>query len=160
MKLKIHHNLLLTACVLALVIACVASVWAPVRFSSEQKKRETAVKERLVAIRQAQERYRAKHGIYCPNLTSLVKAGLIADSTIIIPYSDDERFELGTTTITGKSGRSIALMECGAQYQQYLNGLNENDIANLIEAANEAGRYPGLKIGDLETPNNNAGNWE
>ena len=54
----------------------------------------------------------------------------------------------------------MPLMECGAQYQQYLNGLDENSIANLVEAANEAGLYPGLKIGDLITPNNNAGNWE
>ena len=30
-------------------------------------------------------------------------------------------------------------MECGAQYQQYLKGLNENDIANLIEEANKGG---------------------
>ena len=37
-------------------------------------------------------------------------------------------------------------MECGAQYQQYLKGLNENDITNLIEEANKRGEYPGMKI--------------
>ena len=43
---------------------------------------------------------------------------------------------------------------------QHLSGLDENSIANLIEEANNAGRYPGLKIGDITTPNDNAGNWE
>ena len=41
-------------------------------------------------------------------------------------------------------------MECGAQYQQYLKGLNENSVANLIEEANNTGQYPGVKIETLE----------
>jgi hypothetical protein len=51
-------------------------------------------------------------------------------------------------------------MECGARYEQFLDGLDANSVANLIEEASAAGRYPGLKIGDIVQPNNNAGNWE
>ena len=51
-------------------------------------------------------------------------------------------------------------MECYAGYDDYLSGLDAGSIANLTEEANNAGRYPGLKIGDITTPNDNAGNWE
>jgi hypothetical protein len=54
----------------------------------------------------------------------------------------------------------VPLMECGAQYQQYLNGLDRNAVANLIETANKAGDYPGLRIGRLDQANGNAGSWE
>ena len=50
-------------------------------------------------------------------------------------------------------------MECGAGYETFLDGLDEGSIQQKIEEANYAGRYPGLKIGDLTTDNNNAGNW-
>ena len=52
------------------------------------------------------------------------------------------------------------LMECGAPYESYLNGLDENLIRELTEKADEKGEYPGLRIGDTTTPNDNAGNWE
>lgn len=159
-ELKIRNNLILTVCVLILAVICFLSVYKPMRFDKEQETREKAVKERLVKIRKAEERYRKANGTYTGNFKELVKNGYIADSLQFIPYSDGEKFELSATTTIGKSGQQTPLMECGAQYQQYLNGLDENSIANLIEAANNSGRYPGLKIGDITTSNNNAGNWE
>ena len=51
-------------------------------------------------------------------------------------------------------------MECGATYNTYLQGLDENSIREITEEANERGEYPGMKFGDITTPNDNAGNWE
>lgn len=51
-------------------------------------------------------------------------------------------------------------MECGAEYKTYLQGLDKGMTDNLTEEAEAEGRYPGLKIGDLTTPNDNDGNWE
>lgn len=51
-------------------------------------------------------------------------------------------------------------MECRAKYVDFLDGLDRNSVANVIEDANSSGGFPGLKIGDINTPNNNAGNWE
>ena len=76
------------------------------------------------------------------------------------PFAGGKKFDIAVNTQTGKSGRQIPLMECGAEYADYLEGLDGNSISNLIEEAETAGRYPGLKIGDLTTPNDNAGNWE
>ena len=78
----------------------------------------------------------------------------------VYPKECDERFELTATVEIMKSGRQVPLMECGAQYHQYLEGLDENTIANLMETADNEGRYPGLRIGDITQNNHNAGNWE
>lgn len=155
-----YKNGFLALLVVLLATTCALSVCSPIRFDDERAGRERAVKERLIKIRYAQEKYRRSHGVYAADFSLLTKSGLLADSLTYIPYSENKRFDLITTTLEGKSGRSVPLMECGAKYNDYLDGLDENSIANLIEDANNAGRYPGLKIGDITTPNDNAGNWE
>lgn len=153
-----NHILALLAAVLAAV--CAMSIYSPIRFGRQQAARERAVKERLVKIRYAEERYRKATGTYTDDFNTLVGMGYLADSLQYIPFSDNKKFDLTVTTQISKSGRQTPLMECGAGYEDYLHGLDGNSIAGLIEEADNAGRYPGLKIGDITTPNDNAGNWE
>ena len=157
---KIKITYILAACMLALLVVCFLSIYQPIRFDEQRVEREKAVKERLVKIRQAEENYRKVHGTYAGQFGTLVKEGFLADSLTYIPYSAGEQFELTATVEILKSGRQMPLMECGAQYYQYLEGLDENSIANLMEAADQEGRFPGLRIGDITTNNHNAGNWE
>ncbi len=82
------------------------------------------------------------------------------DSIQYIPYGDGAVFELEKTIHVGRSGVTQNVMECRAPYSSYLKGMNDREVYNLTDAAEKQGRYPGLKIGDLVTPNNNAGNWE
>lgn len=154
------HNAGLALCVVVLAALCIHSVSTPLRFQRQQTQREKAVKRRLMAIRTAEERYRQRHDAYTADWGALVGEGLLADSLQYIPYGEGRRFELTANMQLSKSGRQLPLMECGARYAAYLSGLDERGIARLTEEATAAGRYPGLKIGDLETPNNNAGNWE
>lgn len=147
-------------CVAVLIAVCALSVSGPIRFQRETARREAAVKERLVAIRLAEEQYRKDVGAYSGSFDVLISKGYLKQGYQYIPFDGTEKFSLSATTQLSKSGKQMPLMECGAQYQQYLNGMDENSVANLIESANESGRYPGLKIGDLTQPNNNAGNWE
>lgn len=157
---KISNNYILALLAVALGVVCFMSIYTPMRFDEQRDVRERAVKQRLIKIRYAEEKYRKANGVYAEDFAELVKCGLLADSLQYIPYADGVRFELVTTTVLGKSGRQMPLMECGAKYNDYLDGLDENSVANLIEVANNSGRYPGLKIGDIITPNDNAGNWE
>ncbi|MCD8318529.1 MAG: hypothetical protein LUC45_06705 [Paraprevotella sp.] len=83
-----------------------------------------------------------------------------ADSLQYIPYSDGQKFELEKSIHVGRSGATQNVMECRAPYSAYLKGLDEREIYNMTDDAEKQGRYPGLKIGDLTNPNNNAGNWE
>ena len=86
--------------------------------------------------------------------------GFNADSIQYIPYSDGEKFELEKSIHVGRSGVTQNVMECRAPYASYLKGLSEREIFNLEDDAEKRSVYGGLKIGDLSTPNNNAGNWE
>ena len=160
MKLrKININIILGACVIIMMLLCVLSLSQPLRFDKERVSRETEVKERLQQIRDAEEKYRLKHGVYTGDFATLIKGKYLKTDAQYIPYSDGKRFSLSATTIVGKSGKQIPLMECAAQYGDYLNGLNEDAIQELTENASNMGSYPGLKIGDITTDNNNAGNW-
>ena len=158
--IKISRNHILAALAAALALTCALSVYAPLRFDRQRSMREQVVKERLVKIRHAEERYRQANGRYTDDMAELISRGYMADSLQYIPFADGKKFSVTVSTQIGKSGREIPLMECGAGYEDYLKGLDANSIANLIEEANSSGRYPGLKIGDITTPNDNAGNWE
>ena len=159
MRRKINNNYILGACAAMLLVLCLLSIRQPMRFQSEQAKREKVVKDRLSLIRAAEEKYKQKHGVYTGDFTTLVKGKYLADSLQYIPFSDGKRFSLSATTIVGKSGKQIPLMECAAPFGDYLNGLDEDAIQEIIDNANYAGNYPGLKIGDITTDNDNAGNW-
>lgn len=86
--------------------------------------------------------------------------GFDADSLRYVPFGNGAQFEMATRSDTAKSGAPFCLLEVKASYDVYLNGLNPQEIANLKDVQTKLGRYCGLKIGDLETANNNAGNWE
>ncbi len=160
MKLrKINNNAILGACVIVMMLLCVLSVCQPLIFQKQQENRETAVKEKLMQIRAAEEKYKAKNGVYTGDFSALVKGKYLKTDDQYIPYSDGKKFSLAATTIVGKSGKQIPLMECSAAYEDYLDGLNEDAIQQAIEKASYAGLFPGLKIGDVTKDNGNAGNW-
>ena len=59
-----------------------------------------------------------------------------------------------------RSGTPLYLFEARTPYTVYLSGINEQELINLIDKQDKLSRYCGLKVGDVEEPNNNAGNWE
>ena len=105
----------LLACVFALAVLCVLSVSSPMRFEHQQQIREKTVKERLVKIRTAEEKYRLRYGVYTADFGNLVKSGLLADSLQYIPYSDGKRFSIDATTTIAKSGRQNRQSHTGRQ---------------------------------------------
>lgn len=160
MHIKYGNNLLLGGCVVLLLVLCWLSVSSPIRFDRERKHREQAVIACLLKIRAAEDAYHTRHGIYAPSIDSLVAEKLISKETAIIPYSNGQKFVINTAIVTGADGSAIRLIECGASYAQYLYNMDKGQIEQLTRQANESGQYAGLKIGDLTTPDNNAGNWE
>ncbi len=92
-----------------------------------------------------------------------------ASQICYIPHSGDgggelQKFDLLAFWIRTKSDALMAVMECGATYEQFLIGpskLWKREVINRTEFAEGQGNYPGLKIGDASLSwNNNAGNWE
>lgn len=85
------------------------------------------------------------------------------DKISTIPNSGGQKFWLGQTTIVTGSGVSVPVFEARAHNNQILVELKdeyEQQIINLNEQRRKNGRYPGLKVGSVSEPNNNAGNWE
>jgi hypothetical protein len=91
---------------------------------------------------------------------TLFGRGYNADSLRYVPFGNGAQFEMDTITQIARSGAPFCLLEVKTPYTTYLDGLDKQEIINLIDEQTQLGRYAGLKIGDLETANNNAGNWE
>ena len=85
------------------------------------------------------------------------------DDLKIIPNSGGQTFWLGQTIITTGSGIDVPVFEARAHNNQILVELEDEfkqEITNLNEKNRKNERYPGLKVGSIEEPTNNAGNWE
>jgi hypothetical protein len=85
------------------------------------------------------------------------------DELAIIPHSLNERFWLRQTIITTGSGVKVPVFEARAHNNQILADLKDaykQEIINLNEQRRKNDRYPGLRVGSVEEPNNNSGNWE
>lgn len=97
---------------------------------------------------------------YVPVLSSVFGEGYNADSLRYVPFKGNTEFEMETADHTTKSGIVIPLFEAKTSFKTYLEGLNKQEIVNLTKQAETLGKYAGLKVGDVVSPNNNSGNWE
>jgi len=102
--------------------------------------------------------------IYKNMIETLYKGQYTAETVkeiTYIPYTDHLRFETEVDNqYTTTQGIRIPLLEIRAHYNTYLKDLDNQERVNLIDKETKLEHYPGLKIGDVTTPNNNAGNWE
>lgn len=154
-------NLLLGFVAFALAIAIVASIMKPMSFKTTVSNREKVVIERMKIVRTAAARFRQDNDrVFCSTIDSLVICGYLADSLKYIPFSNGKVFFYKTNVIQTKSGEDISVMECRAYYDDYLQDQDKGDVDDLKNEATNAGRFPGLKFGDLTLAGNNAGNWE
>lgn len=102
--------------------------------------------------------------LYKNMIKELYKGEYTADNIAqitYIPYSNEQRFEVEVNnTYTTSQGIRVPLFEARAHFNTYLADLNDQERVNLIDKETKLEHYPGLKVGDIEAPNNNAGNWE
>ncbi len=81
------------------------------------------------------------------------------DRLALIPFSNGDSVKM-EATVKMVSGVKVPLFEASMPYKSLLKGLDNQLRINLDAERNETGRYPGLKVGSITAPNNNAGNWE
>ncbi|MBP1676106.1 MAG: hypothetical protein H6Q20_665 [Bacteroidetes bacterium] len=83
------------------------------------------------------------------------------DKIAIVPFSENKKFVLKTNNdYVNATGIKIPLFEASTLYSDYLYDLNHQEMLNAIDLQKKLERFPGLKVGSIEEPNNNAGNWE
>ena len=80
------------------------------------------------------------------------------DSLAFIPFSGDSI--IMESTVKKVSGVNVPLFEASMPFKSLLKGLNNQLRINLDAEREDQGRYKGLQVGSVTTPNNNAGNWE
>ena len=90
---------------------------------------------------------------------SLFSPDYNADVLWKVPYTNDS-FQLGAKTV--KSGNvDVDVFEAKVHNDVLLHDQNEQLVINLNERmSKKQNKFPGVKVGDLNEPNNNAGNWE
>lgn len=83
------------------------------------------------------------------------------EDMVIVPFSNGQKFEMETNMHkNATSGIIIPLFEARAPYDMYLSDLNRQELVNLKDEKSKLAKYAGLKVGSIDEPNNNAGNWE
>ena len=132
--------------------------------ATAKKKWQEAEKAGLVKLNkkgEVEEYFFSRDTFWVLALDTLYPKGFNIDSLRYVPFGNGAEFELRTgCDSSGKSGNKLYLFEAKTPYRTYLEGLNKDELNNLIDLQLELGRYPGLKVGDAEVGNNNAGNWE
>jgi len=81
------------------------------------------------------------------------------DSLRFIPFSHKDTVIM-KAIIKKVSGVDVPLFEASMPYHSLLKGLDKQLIINLCAAKEDINKYPGIKVGSISNPNNNAGNWE
>ena len=87
---------------------------------------------------------------------SLFASNYRADSLRFVPFTTGVEFELASSSIMTASQVEVQVFEASALYFDILNGLDRQLIINL----NDLKEFPGLRVGNINEANNNAGNWE
>ena len=93
-------------------------------------------------------------------LDTIYPKGFNADSLRYVPFGNGAEFELYSRQDTTKAGAPLNLFQAQTPYETYMSDMDKQQLINLKDLQNKLGKYCGLRVGDIEQPNNNAGNWE
>lgn len=210
--MKTALNIVFAIIIVVLAYFLVESIMKPIRFNKEKDKRETAIKERLIDIRTAQEAYKSVKGSYTGSFDTLitflktdslplvyklgsltdemiaagittereaVKKGLISRDTSYIPVRDSifdkgypidqlrfipgmdqKEFKMAAGRVMTTSMVLVNVFEAYALNDVFLGDLDRQLVVNYNDQRTKITGFPGMKVGDVRVPNNNAGNWE
>ena len=81
------------------------------------------------------------------------------DSLKYIPFSGKQFIETDAIVKT-VSGVQVPLFEARMPWKALLKGMDNQLRINLDSELEDQDKYPGLQVGSVNQPNNNAGNWE
>lgn len=98
--------------------------------------------------------------VWIPVTDTIFAKGFNPDSLRYVPFTNGAQFEMSVRSDTTKSGAPLNLFQAQVPYEVYLNGLSKQEIINIKDLQEKLNKYAGLRVGNVEEPNNNAGNWE
>ncbi len=210
--MKTALNIVFTIIIIVLIYFLIESIMKPIRFNKEKDAKETAIKERLIDIRTAQEAFKSVKGYYTGSFDTLitflktdslplvfkrgsltdemiaegitsereaVKKGLISrdtsyvavrdsifdkgypiDQLRYVPGKDNIEFEMAAARVMTTSMVQVNVFEAYVLNDVFLSDLDRQLVVNYNDQRTKFTGFPGMKVGDIRVPNNNAGNWE
>ena len=82
-----------------------------------------------------------------------------ADLLWKVPFTEDDTFEMATAVLR-VSNLNVFVFEAKVLNDILLHGMDRQLVINLNDRMKNQNNFPGVKVGDVVEPNNNAGNWE
>ena len=83
-----------------------------------------------------------------------------AESLAEVPFGEGATFEMAAGVVKTGSGIEVQVFEAKTPFSVFMQGMDRQELINLIALTEKLGKFPGLKVGSIEEANNNAGNWE
>ena len=210
--MKTALNIVFTLIIIVLAYFLFESIMKPIRFKNERESRESAIKEKLIDIRTAQEAFKSVKGYYTGSFDTLitflktdslplvfkigsltdemiasgittereaVKKGLISrdtsyisvrdsifdkgypiDQLRFVPGLEKTEFQMSAGRVMTTSMVLVNVFEAYVLNDVFLSDLDRQLVVNYNDQRTKITGFPGMKVGDVKVPNNNAGNWE
>ena len=102
--------------------------------------------------------------ISAPLLTSLYKGAYdekTIEEIVYVPYSNGKKYEvLVNDNYSTAQGIHVPLVEVRAAFDTWMADQDPQELVNLNDKEEQLGHFAGLRFGNIDEPNNNAGNWE
>jgi len=76
-----------------------------------------------------------------------------------VPFTEDDGFEMATANLS-VSKLNVNVFEAKVHNDIVLHGLDRQLVVNLNDRMKNQDNFPGVQVGNVVEPNNNAGNWE
>ncbi len=97
---------------------------------------------------------------WTPVYDSLFKGMVNVDSLRYVPGADTVQFNLQARSIVTGSRVTVQVFEASVLNNVFLKGLDRQLIINYNSLRTKITGFPGMRVGNIREPNNNAGNWE
>lgn len=97
---------------------------------------------------------------YIPVLDSLFHKDFNVDDLRYVPGLKDTEFQIAAGRVMTSSMVMVNVFEASVRNDVFLSDLDRQLVINYDEQRTKITGFPGMKVGDVKEPNNNAGNWE
>ncbi len=125
-----------------------------------------ALTDEMIAEGITSEREAVKRGLisrdtsYIPVRDSIFYEGYPIDSLRFVPGMENTEFQMSAGRVMTSSMVMVNVFEAYVLNDVFLGDLDRQLVVNYNDQKTKITGFPGMKVGDVKVPNNNAGNWE
>jgi len=97
---------------------------------------------------------------YIPVRDSIFDKGYPVDQLRYVPGMEKTEFQMSAGRVMTTSMVQVNVFEAYVLNDVFLSDLERQLVVNYNDQRTKITGFPGMKVGDVKVPNNNAGNWE